>query len=196
MNGTGAKHAAAAGRGSESGQSTVEFALTLILLLSFVLAFIQVSLVFAWGNFVHYATFMSARAYLSAGPTREDQQQRAKDVVIRMLKKGEGGTDRFPLVARGEGGLDDVAGMELDGGTFVPGERGSSWLQGVRYTFKSRVFLIPFAGKRGRRQVRGPAGGKDDSSLTLTSESWLLRDPTTEECVTEMNGKGKYDNGC
>src|SRR5690606_25137860 len=99
----------------EEGQSTVEFALTLVLLMAFILFFVQVSLMFAWGNYIHYATYMSARAYLAAGPNLEDQQTRARNVIVRMVKKGpaQPGADRLPFVAQGiDGG--NPTGLFLD----------------------------------------------------------------------------------
>ena len=41
--------------------------------------------VFALGNYAHYATFMAARAYLSAGPNQGDQRNRATTVIDGML---------------------------------------------------------------------------------------------------------------
>ena len=165
---------------SNEGQATVEFALTMVLLFAFILFYVQLSLIFAWGNYVHYATFMSARAFLSAGPSMQEQKSRAQDVIIQMLKEnGAPGQDKLKIVAKGEGGNSEVLGLSIV----------SSWMNGVRYTFKSRLFLIPFA---------GAGKGKDSAnSLTLTSESWLGREPTYEECQKDMGKmKGIWDNGC
>jgi hypothetical protein len=173
----------------EEGQSTLEFALTLIFLLGFSLFFIQASLVFAYGNYVHYATFMSARAYLSAGSDQNDQIARARSVIVRMLKKGEGqaGSDRWPQIAKGVGGS-NPPGLQMDPpGQFNPSDYDYSWMEGVRYTFRSRLFVVPF----------GQSSGDSANSLTLTSESWLGREPTASECGSEMEKrKGIYDNGC
>lgn len=176
---------------NQQGQSTIEFALVLIMLMAFVLFFIQLSFVFAYGNFVHYATFMSARAYLSSGIDRGDQVERARSVIVRLLKKSEGesGTERFPAIAKGEGGDDGVVkGLAI--GTpqnFSKTDTSLSWQEGVRYTFRSRIFLMPLSGKKDS----GP------SSLTLTSESWLGRETTTEECKEDLaSKKGIFDNGC
>ena len=174
---------------NEWGQSTVEFALTLILLLAFVLFFFQLSLVFAWGNYVHYATFMSARAYLSSGLDESDQRDRARAVIVQMLKRSAGmsGIDKFPTIAKGVGGS-DVPGFEVDSpAQYKPHDRSYSWMQGVRYTFKSKLFMIPFAGSK-----RGSL-----NSVTLTSESWLGREATSQECQQDMGRQNWiFDNGC
>ena len=180
---------------NEVGQSTVEFALTLMLLLAFVFFFFQLTMVSAFGNFAHYATFMAARAYLSAGADRQDQRERAKDVIIKLLKKsaGQAGIDRFPSIAKGFRGS-EIGGLDLDPpGQFNPTDRNFSWLEGVRYTFRSKLFLIPLAGL-GRSE-----GGPAANFLTLTSESWLGREPSFEECKVDLektSGLVFFDNGC
>jgi hypothetical protein len=177
---------------NEKGQSTVEFALTLILLMSFVLFYIQLSMVMAFGNYVHYATFMAARAYLSAGSSREEQTDRATQVIIRMLKKpNQTGTDRFGMIGKGFGGGDAVPGLDIkEPSNFVATDPNLSWLQGVRYSFKSRLFMIPMAGS-------GPKGSGSANSVTLKSESWLGREPNYDECQQEMKSyNGIFDNGC
>ena len=40
----------------------------LFLLMAFLLFYVQLSLLMGYGNYIHYATFMAARAYLSPGP--------------------------------------------------------------------------------------------------------------------------------
>lgn len=176
----------------EEGQSTIEFALTILLLMAFILFYVQLCLIFAWGNYVHYATFMSARAYLAAGPDREDQEERARNVLIRMVKRslGEAGRDRFPGIAKGVGGS-EIAGVQIGPGSqFKDGDANLSWLQGVRYKFRSKLFLMPLAG-------RGAPEKPSVNQLTLQSESWLGREPAYNECQEEMGSRDwVFDNGC
>lgn len=175
----------------EEGQSTVEFALTMILLLAYILFFFQLSMVFSFGNYVHYATFMSARAYLASSADRGDQRSRARDVIVQMLKKsaGQAGVDKFPSIGRGVGG-GDPGGFQVDPpASYVPDNQDFSWMQGVRYTFKSKLFLLPLSG----------AGKTSDSvnSITLTSESWLGRERAEDECRADMGAQEWiFDNGC
>jgi len=177
---------------NELGQSTVEFALTLILLMGFVLFYLQLALVFSFGNYVHYATFMAARAYLAAGPTHEDQVARAQSVIITMLKKSvdSPGVDRFPSIAKGVGGDGDLPGLAVNPPkNYNPTDTTLSWMQGVRYTFSSRVFVIPLG--------KGLPSNSSVNSVTLTSESWLGSEPAYDECQNDMKPmKGLFDNGC
>lgn len=176
---------------SKAGQSTVEFILSMILLMSLVLFYFQLSMIFAFGSFVHYATFMSARAYLAAGPDPSDQKARAKAVIVKMLKKssGQAGVDKFPSIAKGFGS-GDPTGFQVDRPPqFQKTNIDFSWLEGVRYTFRGRLFLLPLGRSLTASQNR----------LELTSESWLGREPTAQECQDDM-GKAKdgwiFDNGC
>jgi hypothetical protein len=177
----------------QEGQSTMEFALTLMLLMALVFFFMQLSLVFGFGNYVHYATFMSARAYLSAGSTDDDQTNRAQAVIIQTLKRSitQSRIDRFPMIGKGVGGA-DIPGFQLDPSPYAAGSNDLSWLQGVRYTFSSKLFWIPLGGP-GNAAVTGAS----PNQVTLISESWLLREPADQDCQTQL-GKvhGIYDNGC
>ena len=171
----------------------MEFILTLLLLVAFILFFFQLTMIFSFGNYVHYATFMSARAYLSAGRDEQDQRERAMNVLVKMVKKSEGttGIDKFPSIAKGSGGGETLGIKIGPGSEFVDGNRRSSWMQGVRYTFKSKLFLIPLAGF-GKK-------GASANSIELTSESWLGREPSDSECNGAMvkgGMNGLLDNGC
>jgi hypothetical protein len=182
-----------------SGQSTIEFALTMILFLAFILFYFQMTMVLAFGSFVHYATFMGARAYLAGGKVQSDHSQRAQDYIILMLKKsiGQSGVDKFPGIARATGGTGELTGLSIDPPEqYNPTDVNWSWLQGIRYTFKAKLFLIPLAGT-------GAAANADlatVNALILTSESWLGREQTYYECQTSMNGTAGngwfFDNGC
>lgn len=183
---------------NERGQSLVEFAMSMLLIFGFLFFFIQLSLILSWGNYVQYATFMSARAYLSGGKSQADQQDRAKRVLQRMVKMGEGDSrDRFPMIAKGQGG-GDPAGAEIGASqNFDKNNYFLSWMQGVRYTFRSRLFLLPL----GAKNRSDPNAG----TLTLTSESWLSREPTYSDCLKYFDESGIgsvgsrkvfIDNGC
>ena len=166
----------------ESGQATLEFALTLTLLMSMVFFFVHSAFSLAWANYIQYATFMSARAYLSAGPTIDDQESRAKEIATEMLKTSGGSKDRFETIAKGDSQGLDGADSDFDGLAIgyhpeaaakgQAGDANYSWMEGVRYRFKSRLFLIPLSG-----DSKAP-----ENQLSLQSESWLGREPTEDEC--------------
>lgn len=169
----------------EDGQSTIEFTLVLILLLAFVFFFVQLSLVFGWSSYIQYATYLSARAYVSAGPDKSGQLERAEKVIRTMIRRGD--VERAPFLARDVSGPPKVG----TGAGFVENAREFSWLEGVQYSFRSKIFLLPL-GKKGL-----PAS--ESNFLRLTSETWLSREPTEVECLKDMAQGGKkrlIDNGC
>ncbi|MGZ3697259.1 MAG: TadE/TadG family type IV pilus assembly protein [Bdellovibrionota bacterium] len=191
---------------NQAGQSTIEFVLTCSLMMAFIFFYLKLSLFLAWGNYAHYATFMSARAYLSAGPTQEDQRTRARSVAQQLLKRSEGNNlDRYPVVAKGfdkagGGGDSGIVGYtdsnpEQNPAAPGPHERNSSWMEGVRYSFRGRLFAIPL----GKPTTRGLASDTSPPDvLELTSESWLGREQTFEECLRtlEKSKDAILDNGC
>lgn len=180
------------GANGESGQSLIEFALSIFLVFGLLFFFIQLSLMLSWANFVQYATFMSARAYLSGGVSPQDQEDRAREVLRRMVKRGNlSNEDRFPMIARGFQGTDEVVGASIGASQeFDETNYDLSWMQGVRYTFRSRLFVLPI----GRP---GSSPSAETGQAILTSESWLGRDPTYRECLSAVQSlKGQIDNGC
>jgi hypothetical protein len=173
----------------KKGQSTIEFALSMILFISFLFFFFQLSMFFGFANYTHYAVYMSARAFLSAGADKNDQQARATAVIVSLLKKtaSEPGIDKFPSFAKGVGeGL--PIGLEIISNTSSRNS-GLDWMNGVRYTFQGKLFIIPLSGL-----------GKNASTnnfVTLTAESFLGRDPPYDECQTDLGIiNGIFDNGC
>ena len=170
----------------------------MILLLAFTLFFMQISLVFSFGSFAHYATFMSARALLAAGPTQGDQYTRAKNVIIQTLKKsvGEPGVDKFPSIARANGQGELPGYMAGPGKQFQPTNIAFSWMTGVQYTFRSKIFLISLGKSKG--QTATAFTRVPPNTLELTAESWLGMEVSESECSgPQQMGKGwRFDNGC
>lgn len=174
----------------ELGQSTVEFALAVSMSLAFVFFFLHLAMLMAYGNLVHYATFMAARAYLAASQSNEEQVQRAKDTVVVLLKKsiGQPGIEKYPFIAKGDGGSEIPGLMVGPGPNFENKNPALSWMEGVRYRFKARIIPVPLSAGKGK-----------DNILTLQSESWLGREPSEAECeiyLGKIQGGVTFDNGC
>lgn len=165
---------------AQRGQATVEFILATTFLLSFLVFGFRLALIFSWSSYIQYATFMSARALLSGGADVQDQRTRAIETLKVMVKRG--GRDRFDSLAQGRGGnVGEVPGMTILATKDPEAEGDSTWQVGVRYSFRSRLILVPGAPQSGGRAV--------NRSLDLTSESWLGREPTREECRSYLQGE-------
>jgi hypothetical protein len=169
----------------KAGQSTLEFILVSVLFFSFTFFHFKLSVLLAFGNYVHYATFMAARALLSGGSSEAEQMDSARTVITKMLK-GQGG-DRFKAIAK-----EDGPGIQVGSSSRLNRqERSLTWLYGVRYSFKGKLFMIS-PGKAGSLKDQ-------DNQLSLVSESWLGREVSDEECTTYIQTQSaafELDNGC
>lgn len=184
----------------------MEFLIVCSVIFTMIFLFVQIAWGIAYGHFVHYATFMASRAYLSAGATRTDQTDAAASVLRGMLKAGVG-KDILPFIAVArEGGNRDATGPEPVKGAMVgthseaearPNSRAYSWAEGVQFNYDLNLFLLPLAGfikKDGEGQTI--QGGPSDNptkgiewkgKIPLASDSFLGREPTTDECFREMS---------
>lgn len=212
----------------ESGQAIVEFLVVCAVIFTMMFLFVQIAWGIAYGHYVHYATFMASRAYLSAGIVKEAQTSAAGDVLSQMLKGGVG-KDILPFVGKArEGGDRDTQGPEPVAGAMVgthpeaqarEHSRAYSWAEGVQYNYELNLFLLPiasFMSKDGEgKTIQGGPSDNPTKGVTwkgkipMASDSFLGREPTTDECFQEMtlmstrNGIGRQDgndfiedNGC
>ena len=165
------------------GQAVIEFVLGLLIVLSFFFFFVRMSAVFAVGNYIHYATFMAARAYSSSSGSEEDQRARAQaylDATISGKFKSLIRPKGTPLIGPGS------FYQELGGAAY--------WNQGVSYPFTAKLSLFPWS--------------RDGQSIliNLVSESWMPRNEPEDDCLTVRgkieknlavpNAKVWWDNGC
>lgn len=153
----------------ESGQAIIEFIFGLMLVISFFFFYVKLAAVFAVGNYIHYATFMSARAYSSSSSSVGQQQSNAEDVLRKML----GGRWRSLIKPKGGG--------SIPGGTVGAGPYYDEnplldyWNQGVTFSFESVMSIYPW--NRGGEAL----------TLKLVSESWMGREEPSDECKAKKN---------
>ncbi len=156
---------------SQEGQAMIEFVLGLMIVISFFFFYVRMCAVFAIGNYVHYATFMSARAYMSADSNKEKQKENATAVLQKMLER------RFQSLIKAKGGDGSMTGATIgDGPYFADTPAQETWNQGVSFNYTSKLSLYPWS--------------RENQSIVmdLTSESWMPREESNEEC-RETKGK-------
>lgn len=177
----------------QQGQGIIELLVTMFAFFTLAFMYVQVALSFSVANYFQYIAFMASRAYLSAHVDEVEQKKMAMSLLEVTLQNG--GRDRFSSIARGVGD-GDIAGVFVGRSNRVElgasSSRNTAWEQGVKYTFKMRMYMLPM--------VKGAKRG-EDANLELTTESWLGRDPTEEECLNTLqrrlpNGGALFDNGC
>jgi len=168
-------------RKANSGQAMIEFILGMMITMSFFVFYLKLSAVFAVANYIHYATFMAARAYSSSAPAPDEQQLKGEDVLKKMVK------DRFKAVIK-----ESSNGIYVgEGPYFQENPKLNYWNQGATYSFNAKVSLYPWSNK------------KQSIVMDLTSESWMPRNVTIQECEALKKAiqpgpgaKVEWDNGC
>jgi hypothetical protein len=189
----------------ESGQAIIEFLIVSSMIITMIFLFVSLSWGIGYGHYVHYATFMASRAYMASGETRKDQYDGAVSVLKTTLKKANG-TDILPMLAKARTGDErDVKGEEPVKGAAVGSHsetigreksRRYSWAEGVQYNFGLKLFMLPlasFIAKDGMGKTITPGSGQETTKsvewkgfIPFTSDSFLGREPTTDECFREM----------
>ncbi len=160
------------------GQSLIEFILVNFIFFTFFFVFLRFSLSLGYGSYVHHAVFMAARAYFAGSVSQRDQQTRGRAVLESYL--GEEGSRLSTLGAPVPEKM-KVGAAE----NFSATDGDLMYLQGATFGFKFRMFYQPLI----------PLGSLPNPQLDLVSETWLGREPTTQECTSKM-GAWLYDNGC
>jgi hypothetical protein len=163
------------------GQALIEFVLGLMVIFSFFFFFVRMSAIFAVANYIHYATFMSARAYSSGAGKIDDAEEAARRVLDASV------TGKFKsILSAGEPEIGP-------GAIYEESPSKDFWNQGVVFPFKAKLTLHPFTPK-------GQA-----IEMDLASESWMPSNPTREECrnfqskIKDLTGVSgvvvEWDNG-
>jgi len=179
----------------QAGQALIEFVLGLMIVISFFAFFMKMSAVFVVGNFIHYATFMSARAYMSSDLNQGVQQANGETVLREMVQ----GRWSF-LIKPDTSSTGNVPGGYVGSGPYAQESMQlDAWNQGTTYTYSANLSLLPWS--------------KENQSvnLKLSSESWMPREQSSSECkasmanaVNSLSGAGvnisvsdlELDNGC
>jgi hypothetical protein len=188
---------------NQRGQAIIEFVLVFMILMAMIFVVVQMAWGLAFGHYVHYSTYMAARAYLSAGKTKQDQADAAKKVLEFMVKKGP--KDIFPFIAKAregeerdvQGGAEDVKGAFIGMHPKAEGQEGSrffSWAEGVQYNFQVPLYLFPLGFmKNDKGKTVELTKGSDTvksvefkGGIPFTSDAWLGREVSNSECIQDM----------
>lgn len=168
---------------NQKGQASIEFIISFIVALGFLVLFVSVSTNLVAGYLAHYATFTASRVFLSF-----ETNQTPGSVYAQSEAEAERVFNRIPLRRFG------IRNGEL---RFIQPDPANVLIyRGAYYTYR-RPFSA-FALFSGNAQVN------------YTSESYLGREPTRQECmqrVCQAMGLGTncanpdfdvtvFDNGC
>ncbi len=169
---------------TRSGQAAIEFIAVIVVVFFFLFFYLSLAIVLTVSEYMDYATFMAARTYKAGFSSEEFQRRGAQEQVFRKY------TDKInPSIARN---------FKLE---FTQLDPKDDQTQGIVATYDMDLFYLPPIFVTGDNQ---PA-----SRITLKSETFLGRDPTTRECISyfeqltqslgiDMGGRVTLmdDNGC
>ena len=171
----------------KEGQTAVKFVIVCLVVFFFLLFFLSLAFVLILSQYMDYATFMAARTYKSAHGDRASQEAKAFNVFREYVTPVE----------------NSAMIKNIRGPIFLnPGGR-EHRSEGVRVEYDVNLFYLPPLFAKNRL----------DSVITLTSESYLGRDPNYDECfnffrsftnrlgISMRNGSADLtgqmeDNGC
>jgi hypothetical protein len=152
---------------NQSGQAITEFVLGLMIMISFFFFFIKMAAVFVIGNYIHYATFMTARTYMASASKTETQKDNA-ELVLRKMIAGRWKNIIKPDTSTSSG---SVPGGFVGKGQIYDDSPGDYWNEGATYSFIAHMTMHPW-------NAQGEV-----LELKLTSESWMPREQSEEECI-------------
>ncbi len=152
---------------NQSGQAITEFVLGLMIMISFFFFFIKMAAVFVIGNYIHYATFMSARTYMASASKLETQKDNAEQVLRKMI------AGRWKNIIKPDSNASSgaIPGGFVGKGQIMEDSPAESWNEGATYSFIAKMTMHPW-------NAQGEL-----LELKLTSESWMPREQSEEECA-------------
>lgn len=178
---------------NRKGQTAVEFTIVCLVVFFFLLFFLSLSFVLILSQYMDYATFMAARTYKAAHGRVDVQQQRAREVF-----------KEYADLVTGNALVKEVSNLEFPKFVQIDANGRERLVEGVRARYTVNLFYMPpiFI-----------TGSSPQSGIQLTSETFLGRDPTYEECTDffsrftrslgiqmQINGRDlttkMEDNGC
>ncbi len=143
----------------------IEFILGLMVVISFLFFYVKMAAVFAIGNYIHYATFMAARAYASSSTNLGTQNDNAQTVMTKMVQ------GRWKGLVKPSNG-----GTAIGPGQFAQEDAPQNyWNQGAAYSYVASFSLYPW-NKTGEL-----------INLKLTSESSMPQEDSSDDTLKRMH---------
>jgi hypothetical protein len=166
------KRSVRSSKGCRKGQALTEFVLGLMIMISFFFFFIKIAATFVIGNYIHYATFMSARTYMASAKSKDIQKENAETVLRKMV------LNRWKTIIKADSGTSgSVPGGYVGDGDIYLDDPVNFWNQGASYSFTAKFSMYPW--------------NKNGSSvdLKLVSESWMPREQSDVEVCGDSKGR-------
>lgn len=140
-------------RQNQGGQAAVEFLISMVVIFFFLFFYLSLCVLMVASEYIDYATFMAARTFKAAYFDRSEQENNARRVFNNYVNRIEGIARNF-----------DLQPVQLD-----PSDE-QTW--GLVASYDIDLFYLPPLFVPGERV----------STIRLTSEAHLGRDPGFDEC--------------
>ena len=145
----------------------VEFMISVIVIMFFLFLMLSLSILMVTSEYMEYAAFMAARTYRTGYSTASSQQTRGRAIAQRYVDNVSNllsnNTANIEMIDGGDAGAPRLNN--------AIGDQGGG-LAGVRISYRIPIFYLPPVF----------AGTFIDPNITLTTETFLGRDPSAEEC--------------
>jgi len=160
---------------NQRGILTLDFIFAILMMFTFAAILFGFSMTFTAVEVAQYATFSSARAYFAAGKNSDEQKKAAEEKfkeLIRDKNSTLGIMFRNGWFELGDPQIDDFSSEfstdpNKDSDTFV----------GVRSAFKANILNMKMS----------VFGSTTEDEYTANISSYLMREPTEEECFEFVN---------
>lgn len=162
---------------NQKGLLTLDFLFAIIMMFAFTAILFAFSITFTAVEIAQYATFAASRAYFAAHKT-SDEQEAAGKKKFNDLVVGE----RAPLGAFFKNGWFTLSPVELkdfNSDYSADDDKDSDTFIGARTTMVAKIL-----------QMRFPLlGSTTEDDLSANISSYLMREPTEEECQDFVNDR-------
>jgi hypothetical protein len=154
---------------NNKGFLTLDFIFATILMFSFSALLFMFSITFSAFEVAQYAVFASSRAYFAAAKNEEDQHTAGKEKFEKLIR--EPSSSLGNVFRNGWFEISDVNIDDFNGDFADDPNSDSATFIGARATVVAKIL-----------QVKFPLIGGGAENLSATPASYLMREPTEEEC--------------
>jgi len=156
---------------NQKGLLTLDFIFAILLMFTFSAILFGFTITFSAVEIAQYATFAAARANFAANKNTDEQQKLGKDKFDELIKNKNSVLGNF--FRNGWFSLSDVKIADFNEEFSPDPNKDSDTFIGARATFVAKIL-----------SMRVPLlGNTTDDDLSANISSYLMREPTEEECL-------------
>lgn len=156
---------------NERGILTLDFIFSLLMMFAFAAIIFAFTITFSAVEIAQYATFAAARAHFAAHKNSDEQEKLGQEKFNALVKNPNAPLGTF--FKNGWFTLSDVQIKDFNSEYATDPNQDSDTFIGARATIVARILQMKFP----------LLGETSDDDLSATINSFLMREPTEEECL-------------